>query len=185
LRARPVASKDARGLHYIAHLLHHPHQEFHAITLASAGATLDGETTGVGSAQSPNFSLDHTEAFGDAGDTIDLQARGAYKQRLTELRAQLAEAQQFNDLGQVEKLRLELEFLTQELAHSLGLGGRTRKSASVAERARTNVTKAIKLALRKINKHHSALDHHLATTIKTGAYCSYTPDVRIPTVWQS
>jgi non-specific serine/threonine protein kinase len=47
-----------------------------------------------------------------------------------------------------------------------------------------NITRAIKLALRKISAHHPALGHHLATTIKTGAHCSYTPDVRMPITWQ-
>jgi hypothetical protein len=55
---------------------------------------------------------------------------------------------------------------------------------SPAERARVNVTRAIKLALRKITEHHPALGQHVATTIKTGVYCSYTPDPRLPIMWQ-
>ena len=47
-----------------------------------------------------------------------------------------------------------------------------------------NVTRAIKLALRKISEHHAALGRHLVSTIKTGTYCSYTPDVRMPIAWQ-
>ena len=39
-----------------------------------------------------------------------------------------------------------------------------------------NITRAIKLALRRINEHHPVLGQHLATTLKTGAYCSYTPN---------
>jgi hypothetical protein len=45
-------------------------------------------------------------------------------------------------------------------------------------------TRAIKIALRKIREHHPALGQHLATTVKTGTYCSYTPDVRMPITWQ-
>jgi hypothetical protein len=54
---------------------------------------------------------------------------------------------------------------------------------SPTERARVNIARAIKLALRKIMEHHPALSQHLATTIKTGTYCSYIPDVRLPITW--
>ena len=47
-----------------------------------------------------------------------------------------------------------------------------------------NITRAIKLALRKISEHHPALGKHLAPTVKTGVYCTYTPDPRLPITWQ-
>ena len=124
------------------------------------------------------------EGFSDAGEILDPQARAAYKQRLSELREELAEAQQFHDLGRSEQLAAEIDFLTHELTSAVGLGGRARRMGSPAERARVNITRAIKLALRKIGEHHPALGPHLATTIKTGVYCSYTPDVRMPITWQ-
>jgi len=61
---------------------------------------------------------------------------------------------------------------------------RARRVGSPAERARVNITRAIKLALREIDEHHPALGRHLSTTIKTGTYCSYTPDVRMPITWR-
>jgi hypothetical protein len=59
-----------------------------------------------------------------------------------------------------------------------------RRAGSLTERARVNVTRAIKLALHKISEHHAALGRHLASTIKTGTYCSYTPDARMPISWR-
>jgi predicted ATPase len=176
--------KDARGLHYIAYLLHQPHQEVHVITLITACADLREEPAETHSFQDPHLSSDHIEGFSDAGEILDPQARAAYKQRLGELREELAEAQQFHDLGRSEQLAAELDFLTHELTSAVGLGGRARRMGSPAERARVNITRAIKLALRKITEHHPALGQHLATTIKTGAHCSYTPDVRMPITWQ-
>lgn len=38
-----------------------------------------------------------------------------------------------------------------------------------------SVTKAIKRASAKIAKHDTSLGDHLARTIKTGTFCSYTP----------
>jgi len=103
---------------------------------------------------------------------------------LSELQEELAEAQNFHDLGRSEQLAAEIDFLTHELASAVGLGGRARRVRSLAERARVNITRAIKLALHKISAHHSVLGQHLATTIKTGTYCSYTPDPRLPITWQ-
>jgi predicted ATPase/type II secretory pathway predicted ATPase ExeA len=176
--------KEARGLHYIAHLLQHPHQDFHVLTLISARAGLSEKTSEAPSFQDPSISFDHVEGFSDAGEVLDSQARAAYKQRLAELREELAEAQTFHDLGRSEQLTAEIDFLTHELTRAFGLGGRARRVGAPAERARVNITRAIKIALRKIVEHHPALGQHLASTIKTGAYCSYTPDVRLPITWQ-
>ena len=176
--------KEARGLHYIAHLLHHPHQEFHVLSLIGASTSLSEETTDPQTFQNAGLPLDHTGGFSDAGEILDPQARAAYKQRLSELREELAEAQKFHDLGRSEQLAAEIDFLTHELASAVGLGGRARRVGSPAERARVSITRGIKLALRKITEHHPALGQHLATTIKTGVYCSYTPDTRLPISWQ-
>jgi non-specific serine/threonine protein kinase len=66
----------------------------------------------------------------------------------------------------------------------VGLGGRDRLAASTAERARINVTRAIKAALARIQEHSPALGRHLARTVRTGIYCSYAPDPRFPSAWQ-
>ena len=176
--------KEARGLHYIAHLLQQPHQEVHVITLITISADQNEGLAEVPPFQDPSLSFDYTEGFSDAGEILDPQARAAYKQRLRELQEELAEAQQFHDLGRSEQLAAEIDFLTHELTSAVGLGGRARRVGSPAERARVNITRAIKIALRKIDEHHPALGQHLATTIKTGTYCSYTPDVRMPISWQ-
>ena len=57
-------------------------------------------------------------------------------------------------------------------------------TSETSVRARVNVARAVKIALRKISDHHAALGQHLATTGKTGTYCSYTPDARMPIAWQ-
>jgi hypothetical protein len=176
--------KDARGLHYIAHLLHQPHQEVHVISLITASGGPNEAPAEGHPFQDPDLPCDHTEGSSDAGEILDPQARAAYKQRLSELREELAEAQHFHDLGRSERLAAEIDFLTHELASAVGLGGRARRLGSAAERARVNVTRAVKTALRKIGEHHPALGQHLATTIKTGAYCWYTPDSRMPVTWQ-
>ena len=50
--------------------------------------------------------------------------------------------------------------------------------------ARLNVTRAIEAALASITTHHPSLGRHLRSTIRTGRYCSYSPDPRISIDWQ-
>jgi non-specific serine/threonine protein kinase len=66
----------------------------------------------------------------------------------------------------------------------VGLGGRDRRAASHAERARLNVTRAIRAAIASLARANPALGRHLAATIRTGRYCSYTPDPRAPIAWE-
>jgi predicted ATPase len=176
--------KDARGLHYIAHLLRQPYQDVHVITLITTNATLSEEPTGTHPPQNTNLPFNHTEGFSDASEILDPQARATYQQRLSELREELAEAQAFHDLGRSEHLTAEIDFLTHELARAVGLGGRAQRMGAPEERARVNITRTIKVALRKITEHHPVLGQHLTATIKTGVYCSYTPDPRLPITWQ-
>lgn len=175
--------KDSRGLHYLAQLIRHPHQEFSALDLVNLGMAPPDTANPQRMAA---MLTDHASVTtgGDAGELLDPQARAAYQQRLKELREELEEAREFNDLGRVEKLEEESEFLVQELSRAVGLGGRRRKARSAAERARLNVTVTLKSTIARITKHHKALGQHLAQTIKTGTFCSYAPSPALTVQWQ-
>jgi hypothetical protein len=45
------------------------------------------------------------------------------------------------------------------------------------------VTRALTTVLRKIASAHPVLGEHLAATIRTGTFVSYTPDPRSPMRW--
>jgi eukaryotic-like serine/threonine-protein kinase len=85
--------------------------------------------------------------LGDAGELLDAMAKAAYRARLEELRADLEEAERFSDPGRAARSRQEIDFLEDELARAVGLGGRDRRAAAHAERARLNVTRAIRAGL--------------------------------------
>ncbi len=165
-----VRMKDAKGLRYIVELLRHPDTELHAqdliasITRPAVGATV--RATG-----------------GDSGPILDAAARDAYRQRLEDLRDELAEAEAHNDTGRAEKARGEIDFLARTLASAVGLGGRERRAGSSSERARLVVTKAIKASLQRIGRDHPALGRILTSSIRTGTFCSYRPDPRAPIAW--
>lgn len=143
------------------------------------GTEASGQTTAEVSQRAlPGTRLDA------AGGGLDPQAKAEYKQRLLDLREELQEAEAFNDEGRIERLREEIDFLTQELTSAVGLGGRDRKAASHAERARINVTRTIYAALKKITESHPILGRSLSDSIRTGIYCSYIPDPRYPLIWE-
>jgi hypothetical protein len=162
--------KDAKGVHLLATLLRHPGQEIHVLDLAAgaAGATAAG---GV-----PDR--------GDAGPLLDAAARAAYKQRLEDLRDELEEAERFNDPVRAERARSEIDFLADELARGVGLGGRERRAASAAERARVNATRTIGGVLKKIASLSPRLGEHLRATVRTGYLCVYAPDPTSPIRWE-
>ena len=120
-----------------------------------------------------------------AGPMLDDAAKSAYRARVDELRSEVAQAEEWNDAERAERARTELEALTSELAASVGLGGRDRQAASATERARVSVTRAIRGAIDRLASESPALGRHLEATIRTGTYCSYTPDPRAPIAWSS
>lgn len=169
--------KDTTGLQYLFYLLRSPGQEVHVLDLVKNALEAPSNSKAISS------ELESSD-LGDAGEVLDPQARVAYKQRLEDLREELHEAQSFNDVARIERLEQEMTFLTKELTSAYGLGGRQRKAASAAQRARVNVTLSIKNVMKKIDKQHPSLALYFSTTIKTGMFCSYTPDPRIPVFWE-
>jgi hypothetical protein len=179
-----VRLRDAKGMRYLAQLMAHPGREFHAIDLEAA----DRQPAPAGGARGSTpwggeRELATRPDLGDAGVLLDATAKAAYRTRVRELRADLEEAESFNDQGRAANVRAELDFVVAELARAVGLGDRDRRAASHAERARLNVTRAIRAAMANLARENPALGRHLAATIRTGRYCSYNPDPRAPITW--
>ena len=172
--------RDSKGLRYLARLLGAPGHEFHALDLVVG----EGGGTRARRRAVRKSELD-TLGSGDAGSVLDARAKAAYKRRLAELEAEIEEAAADNDLWRAERAQAEKDFLIRELAAAVGLGGRDRKAASDAERARQSVTRAIKGAIERISAAHPELGEHLRTTVRTGIYSSYAPDPRVPIRWDT
>ena len=149
--------KDVRGVRMLATLVAEPGREFHVIDLSRAQTS------------------DEPVDVGDSGGAIDDEARRQYRARVAELREELAEADEWNDTGRSERARQELEAIQAELSRAVGLGGRERRQGSAAERARVNVQRRIRDAIRRIEALHPGLAKHLDRSVRTGTYCSYDP----------
>jgi DNA-binding response OmpR family regulator len=182
-QGKVVRVKDSTGFHYLAYLLRYPHRQIHVLELV---ATLEGPPEGVVEQRTVAAQGDlHIRiGLGDAGEFLDPKAKAAYKMRLKELQEELEDAQAYNDVGRIAKAQEEMEFLTQELLRALRLGGKNRRAASSTERARVNVQRSMKATLERLAEYHPALGASLAHTINTGTYCSYSPNVPIPSPWQ-
>jgi tetratricopeptide (TPR) repeat protein len=179
-----IRLRDSKGLRYLARLLTAPGQELHSVDLEVAESQTGRQPSASATADAHHAQLEVRRDLGDAGELLDAKAKAAYKARLDELQGEIDEAERFNDPARAAKARQEKDFLVAELARAVGLGGRDRKAASHAERARLNVTRAIRAALANLGRANPSLGQHLSSTIRTGRYCSYTPDPRAPITWE-
>jgi tetratricopeptide (TPR) repeat protein len=187
----PFRLKHSIGLHYLAVLVRQPGREVLATDLVTTyrRRRSSGPAPGDGGAADARTWADGDAAparrtLADAGPLLDARAERAYRGRLADLRATLTEAERCNDLGQIDCTRAEIEAIGAELARAVGLGGRRRRASSHLERARVSATRAIQAAVRRIRENDGALGRHLATAVKTGTFCSYSPDPRTPVSWR-
>jgi hypothetical protein len=143
--------KDSKGLAYLDRLLSNPGRELHVL-----------EIIGV-------------ETAGDAGPVLDERAKAQYKGRLADLREDLVESEQFHDSARATRVREEIDAIAGQLTGAIGLGGRDRRAASDAEKARVNVQRCLKETLERIANADPALGRYLTATVKTGTHCSFKP----------
>ena len=146
---KTVRVRDAKGMHYLARLLADPGREFHALDLAGDGVA----SASVGVADESGMAIGDV---GDAGIRLDAEAKSAYRARLQELQDEAAQAEAWNDIERAARAQQEIAFLTDELKGAVGLGGRDRREASAAERARLSVTRALRSAIVRIGEQHAA-----------------------------
>ena len=163
-RGRTTRLKDAKGLQDLARLISTPGHEIHVLDLAGIRAEPLGHAL---------------SRAGDLGDMLDARARAEYRRRLAELDDDVADAEQFADLGRAERARVERDFIAAELAAALGLGGRPRRTGDPAERARKAVAGRIRLTIGRIDEEAPDLARHLANAVRTGTFCVYRPEVPI------
>ncbi|MCX5381602.1 transcriptional regulator [Streptomyces sp. NBC_00091] len=167
---RRVTARDSKGMHHLARLLAAPGREFHVLDLAAADSADPEAAAGLSRA-------------GDAGPLLDDRAKRMYRRRLAEIEDDIEEARADNDIGRREQAELERGFLIEELARAVGLGGRDRHAGAASERARAAVTQAVRKAIGRLREASPALGDHLDRTIRTGTYCAYAPDPRVPSPW--
>jgi hypothetical protein len=157
-----VRMQDSKGLSYLADLIAHPGCERHALDLVDRVEGLD--PGGV-----------DRRSLGDAGELLDNRARTAYRHRIEALRSEIDEAIDAGMLERAEAIQDELDQLVAQLAAAFGLGGRERRAASASEKARLNVTRAVRAAIVKVSEALPEAGAALDRRVRTGLYCCYEP----------
>lgn len=158
-----VVTPDLLGMAYLARLLTRPGVEIGATELA-AGVT-------------------EAEVVRPDQPVLDDRALAQYRQRVSELEDEVAEAERFADTERAARARVELDALVDELSRSTNVFGRSRSFSSSAERARTAVRKAVRRALDQIEAADPVLGAALGRSVRTGRTCCYEPGPGAPRRW--
>jgi hypothetical protein len=111
-----------------------------------------------------------------AGEVLDARAREEYRRRIEDLRDEIEEAERFGDLGRMGRARTQVQLVARELERAVGLGGRSRVVGSWSERARVNVTRAVKAAIRSISSGMDAIST-AETPSSSSRFASHEPFV--------
>jgi predicted ATPase len=156
---RSIAVRASKGINDIVRLIAAGGTELHCLDLV--GAAVQQNST---------------------GELIDAAARRRYEERIRELQAEIEQAEHDNDYTRSYRYQVELDQLIDHLTAAVGHGGRRRRAADSAERARSSVTHRIRSSIRQLERLHPTLGRHLAHSITTGLYCSYRPET--PVVWR-
>jgi hypothetical protein len=145
---------DIKGFRDLAVLLSHPGRDVHVLELV--GSPVDG---------------------GSSIEVVDRRALAQYRQRLSDLEEDRAEAAAHHDLERVARADAEREAVLAELRRVTSLGGRSRLAGAHAnERARKAVSARIKDAIRHLQVAMPQLAAHLDQATVTGTWCRYRAD---------
>jgi tetratricopeptide (TPR) repeat protein len=164
-----VRLPDTKGLRYLAELVTHPGAERHVLDLVDL---VEGVGAGV-----------DRRHLGDAGELLDATARTTYRRRVEELRDDVEDALAIGDDERAAALQAELDALVGELARAFGLGGRQRTASSASERARLNVTRALRAAIARLSEALPEAGAVLDRRVRTGFYCAYEPHTEDDILW--
>jgi len=181
---RQLHISDGRGVRLLALLLERPGKEVHSLDLVAAVDRLTGAGAGAGATAAGDE--DTRRRFGlqgAIGPPLDNAAKAAYRARVTKLDEEIAEAGRLGNEERLARARAEREHLVRELDRATGLGGRDRETGSHAERARVNVTRAVRAAIKRVSNYDPALGAELESAVRTGAFCVYEPDPRRLSRW--
>jgi TolB-like protein/Tfp pilus assembly protein PilF len=150
---------EVKGYQDILRLIAHPGQLFHCTELMDAAVIEQGE------------------------QLLDVEAKRQYQKKIREIHSEISDAESCNDYVRSATLHKEYDTLVDHLTRSFGIRGAVREAGGTVERARSAITWRIRSAISKIEKASPSLGKHLSNSIKTGTFCTYSPEQTI--VWNS
>lgn len=166
-----VRLRETKGLRYLAELVANPGGERHALDLVDLV-----ECVALAGAD--------RHRLGDAGPSMDARGRAVYRRRVAELRSEVEDALAVEDDDRAMRAQTELDSVVAELARAFGLGGRDRRASSSAEKARLNVTRALRSALARLAEALPEAGAVLDRRVRTGSFCAYEPHSDDEVTWR-
>jgi hypothetical protein len=149
---KTVLIPEVKGFVDMAKLLESPEKEFHCTSLFGTAVISSGEMV------------------------FDDRAKQSYRKRINDLQEEIKQCEDDSNFERAAELQLEYSDLVDHLTTSLGIGGKTRRANDPMDKMRSAVTWRIRNAIQKIEKSHPTLGKHFANSIKTGLFCSYSPE---------
>lgn len=153
---KPLIMKHTKGLNYISFLLRHAGEELTAFALIDLD---EGREVGQHSL-STSFSIDE-------------ETLSSVRSKMQELQADLAQATEYCDFTEADRIRAQIEELQDYVSREAGLGGRARREPPDRKKARSSVYNAITRAIRAVRKEHPAFADYLKLQIQTGFFLQY------------
>ena len=150
---RVVVVRPTIGIRYLAELTNNPGRSISSVALVSSHGDAD---------LAPPLE-----------PILDDIAKATYRARISELRAEIDDADLCSDLERASRARLEMDELIEHLSRVSGLRGTTRSFVDDRERARVAVRKAITRALDAIAKFDPEIARELEARVVTGSRCMF------------
>lgn len=163
---------DSRGMSYIARLLRHPYQSFHATDLSAHVDSLAPPSERRAAHVDDAMHID-----GRLNDPLlDKVARADIARKITELRSRRADAEASGDIDGAATIDGEIAAIESYVEKATGRRGRSREFNAPDEKARSAVSKAIRRAQIEIATFHPALGQHLRSALRPGIRSTYAPE---------
>jgi hypothetical protein len=167
---------DLEGFRYLLVLLRNPGRKFKYRELANEAGKLPAPAPAHGSRSRSARALADEGLVKTRGGYIDAvpdeQAKLDYGNRIVEIRAELQQARENNDLGTIERLTEEQERILEELSEQ-------EKSNGSSKQLRQDVRGNLKYSLEQIRQELSPLWEHLNEALDQGPQWRYREDLAV------
>ncbi|HVT29803.1 MAG TPA: 7-cyano-7-deazaguanine synthase [Lacipirellulaceae bacterium] len=180
-----LVSKHQRGCAFLQQLLRNPGRELTVHEILSDTTLLAFDDVLDGKISSAELRDGFAESFGiplsDGGEAVDATALRACRERLSELRDELAEAKEANDDEKRAAVESEMDEIASYLKSSTGKDGRARKINDQRKRQRDAFRNSLTRTIEEIGGHDEQLHAHLKASLVIGVKSVYSP--KEPTAW--
>jgi hypothetical protein len=191
-RGKEIILKNLERIRYVVHLLENPNQEFYCRDLTALVKGLNPETNqyygkmGEEQLEKDNLSLTDLQIEMLSPEEKENLENMAYDIWEKTKNASLGKHQKDAAINEWERVKSHLlnEYGIMVFSSDKGLSFKIKlRLKKNSEKARSNVTKHIKNAIKSIGKAIPSLSTYLKNTLRTGATCCYRPDPNNPIEW--